>query len=211
MKMVKIIRWWPVNINFELLYKRPRVDYRISEYIFEYITQNIFIPYNINEIENYNVVLAFDTYDIKRHRYYFPYKSPYNTDTTKYASMEINKENNGKKYFKIHIDCCSTELDENTKSIDYANIVYNMFGDYIVKHFKKTIKEIKQIVDTTKKGMDYELIGSFEHPSPFINQKYLYDNECGLEEISIDGFINGIIRPGNIPMNIKEEYIKYYE
>ena len=211
--MIKITRWWnfnPYNLTFdmEILCKRPRVDYRISEYVFEYINKNILIPNNISLAENYNIFLAMDTYDIKRHRNYFLYVSPYNTNTTKYCSLILSTTDS----IKIHIDCCSTELNENIKPIDYAYIIYDMYSDFFVKHYKKKIKgkKLKDIIDEIKNRMDCKFITEFKYPALFENQKYLYDCKGGLEEIYLDGSCKKIIRPNNIPENIKDEYIKYY-
>jgi hypothetical protein len=43
--MFEITRLWDIDDydlvpNIEILYKRPRVDYRISEYVFDYINKN---------------------------------------------------------------------------------------------------------------------------------------------------------------------------
>ena len=145
--MVKVTRWWnfnPVNLKFDvdILRKRPRIDYRVSEYVFEYFSKKIFITYGIVLPENYEVFLAMDTYDIKR-RERLQYTSPYNTNTTKFSSMLINRMNNGKEYLTIHIECFSLELNECIKPIDYANIVYAMFSDFLVKEYKKKSRELK--------------------------------------------------------------------
>ena len=209
--MVKVTRWWnfnPINLKFDsaVLQKRPRIDYRVSEYVFEYVNKNIFIPYGIMQIENYEIFLSMDTYDIKRHKYYFQYVSPYSTDTTKFSSDLIERTNNGKKYVQLLLECCSMELNECTKPINYANIVYDMFSDCLVRGYKKTVKGIKEITDRHKNGMNYALINQFEYPAPFENQKYLYDTEEGLECMSTDGVSVVIPRPENIPINMGEEY-----
>ena len=109
---------------------------------------------------------------------------------------------------KFYLECCSLELNECIKPIDYANIVYAMFSDFLVREYKKTVKgmKTKDIVDKYKNGMDYALIEKFEYPASFENQKYLYDTEGGLECISTEGVCAVIERPTNIPADIEKEY-----
>ncbi|MDR1452141.1 MAG: hypothetical protein LBI57_07430, partial [Helicobacteraceae bacterium] len=67
MKMFKITRLWDID-DFdltpclEILYKRPRIDYKISEYVFEYINKNTLVPNKIMQTEDYNICLSFAFY-----------------------------------------------------------------------------------------------------------------------------------------------------
>jgi hypothetical protein len=210
--MIKITRWWwsknPVDLKFdvEIVRKRPRIDYRISEYVFEYVNKNILLPYKLMKVENYMVFLALDTFDIKRHNY-LPYISSYNTNTTKISTEFIDcKADNGKEYVTIHIQCNSLEFNEYIKPIDYANIVYDMFSDCLVRGFRKKNKDIKEIADNHRKGMDYTFIEKFEYPASFENQKYLYDTDEGYERVSTDGVSIFWERPIDIPKNMEIEY-----
>jgi hypothetical protein len=207
--MVKITRaWWcrnPVNSEFdiEIVRKRPRIDYRISEYVFEYVNKNIFLPYDLMKIENYMVRLTF----FKNMPDYLPYISPYNTDTTKINTILTERTgDDGKMYITIDIQCNSLKLNENIKPIEYANIVYDMFSDCLVRGFRKKIKGIKKIADEYKNGMDYAFIEKFEYPAPFENQKYLYDTNEGYESMSTDGVSKFGVRPPDIPTNMEKEY-----
>jgi hypothetical protein len=65
--MVEIQRMWSIsdedlNERIEMLYKRPRVDYRISEYIYEYINKRILVPNKIMQTGDYLMILSFATY-----------------------------------------------------------------------------------------------------------------------------------------------------
>jgi hypothetical protein len=197
--MVKIDRLWDIDDfdlepRIEILYKRPRIDYRISEYIFEYINKNILEQNKIMQTGNYSICLSLEIY-YKDEQTFFE-DSPYNTETEKYDSEISNITDDGIKYKNIHLFCYSTEINENIKPKEYANIVYDMIGAYLIKQYKKITKEI---MDKNKTGMDYEYIETFKYPALFKDQKYLLDED---DEAIVYCDIGGI--------KIKEEYIKHY-
>jgi hypothetical protein len=201
--MVEISRLWDImdfedKLDMNLLYKRPRVDYRISKYVFDYINKNILEKNKIMQNENYDICLSFAFYD-KNHFKYFD-DIPFDTDNTKYSVSKIsNRTANGIKYKEILICCYSTELTENIEPKEYANIVYDMIGAFLVSKYTKTTKEI---MDENKTGMDYEFIEKYKFPALFEDQKYLLDEE---KEAS---YLNGETL---VQVDIKREYKKYYK
>jgi hypothetical protein len=200
--MAEVSRLWDImdfdyKLNIKLLYKRPRVDYRISEYIFDYINKNVLEPNKIMQDGNYDICLSFTFFD-KDHFKYFD-DLPFDTEDTKYSVSKIsNRTENGIKYKDISISCYSIELTENIKPKEYASIVYDMIGSFLVSKYKKITKEI---MNNNKKGIEYEFIEKFIYPASFENQKYLLDNE----EAS---YFNGETL---IEVDVENEYKKYYK
>ena len=190
--MVEISRLWDIldfedRLDIKLLYKRPRVDYRISEYVFDYIDKNILKTNKIMQAGNFKICLAFTFYD-KKHFKYFD-NTAFDTQDTKYS---ISRTSN-----RIGISCYSIGITEKIKPKDYANIVYDMIGAFLVENYKKITKET---MDNNKDGMDYRFIEKFKFPALFDDQKYLTDN---IEQSHSNGEVL-------VEVNIKEEYLKHY-
>jgi hypothetical protein len=111
---------------------------------------------------NYSVCLSFCFYD---------------TEDTKYSLTKIsNRTENGIKYKDIMIVCYSIKLNENITPKEYADIVYEMVGAFLIDKYKKITKEI---IDKYKNEMDNNYIESFKFPAVFEDQKYLLDEEEG--------------------------------
>jgi hypothetical protein len=162
---------------------RPRVDYRVSEYVFDYINKNILEQNKIMKTGNYGICFSFQFYNegtLKYHK-----DTIFCTESTKYDFHLYTSTENGIKYKEIMLLCHSTELTEKIAPKEYANIVYDMIGAFLTSKYKKITREK---MDKNREGMDYSLIENFKFPAPFENQKYLLDDK----------------------INIKEKYIKYY-
>jgi hypothetical protein len=199
--MVEISRLWDIldfesKLDLKLLYKRPRVDYRISEYVFDFINKNILKPNKIMDTGNYSVCLSFCFYDTELLKCFDD--TAYDTEDTKYSLTKIsNRTENGIKYKDIMIVCYSIKLNENISPKEYADIVYEMAGAFLIGKYKKITKEI---MDKYKNEMDNNYIESFRFPAVFEDQRYLLDEE----EAS---YSNGETL---VKVDIKEEYKKYY-
>jgi len=200
--MFKIYRVWELydykneKIDLNILYKRPRVDYRISEYVIEYINKTILKQFNIMQNENYQFELLF-----------------FNKDTVKCDSNSasdiyefddeidfvytVKDEKNIKWHKLIRIKCFSDKLNEDIEPNEYANIVYNMICAYLIKN-NKNINE--NFIKEKLKEMVYKTIEEYKFPALFINQKYMFD-ERGSAIYKING--NKI--------DIEHEYLNYYK
>jgi hypothetical protein len=191
--MVEILRLWSIGClddltpNVDKLYKRPRVDYRISEYVFDYINKSILGKYKIMQTGDYKITLSFDYYHEEDHKYHEP--NIFDTDTAKYSLHSANATENGIKYKWILILCFSNVITEKITPSEYADIVYDMFGAYLTKKYKKITKEL---MDKNKSGLDYKIIEQYNYPALFKDQKYDYD----------DGTLYDI--------EVEKEYIKHY-
>jgi hypothetical protein len=198
--MFKLTRLWDIDNydlepDIEILYKRPRVDYRISEYIFDYINKNILEQNKIMQTGNYTICLSFAFY-YKNEQKYFD-DNIYNTENTKYDFQEGTSTENGIKYKDIWIGCYSIDLNEKIKPIEYAHIVYDMIGSFLVNKYKKITKGI---MDKNKTGIDYKLIESYKYPALFEEQKYVLDDEA-----------EGTFIIKNETIDVSKEYKKHYK
>ena len=175
--MVKITRLWDIadfdlNAHIEILFKRPRIDYRISEYVIEFINKNILEPNKVMQTGNYDICISLDFYYPDEQKYFED--SPYNTEISKFDSEIKNTTENGIKFKMIHLFCFSTTINETLNPKEYANIVYDMVGSFLIKNYKKITKDI---MEKHKKEIDYKIIEQYKYPALFEEQKYLFDDE----------------------------------
>lgn len=199
---ITIARLWsfdkPLSIepDIELLFKRPRVDYRISEYIFQFIDEHILKPNKILQKGNYSFCLAFGIYNPEIHK--FHQENLYNDDYSKFRLAQFNR----KEYMEIQISCNSTFFNENIAPVAYAEMVYDMFAVYLITNFKKLTKEI---MEGKKAYLDKNYIADFEFPATFENQKYIAD-ETSIAFTSTDGYVTEKRAPIVMADVYKEQY-----
>jgi hypothetical protein len=187
--------------RLNMIYKRPRIDYRVSEYVYEYIQRKILEPRKIKELEYRKYALSInlhfilggeDARSLNSEQMPSEY-SPYNTETTLYSS---NFTTNGYElrlgYKAINLSCRSTEIDVNIKPKEYAHIVYNMISTYLeTKRYKSITKEL---MEQYKSEMDYAYIENFSYPAAFVDQRYHDDKRNILDK----------------DLNIRKNYMKFY-
>jgi len=153
------------------LLKRPRVSYKISEYIFEFINDQILKPANILQSDKYiyEWTLSFSFKIPVNHK--ILYKSPYSTGTRLYVPHK------GFRTFEkitknAHLSVVADDINQDIMPEDYALVVYNMIADYLLYNYKKLKKET---FDQSKERLDISKIKSFPYPAPFEDQKYILD------------------------------------
>jgi hypothetical protein len=154
--MVEIRRFWNWD-EVPLMYKRPRIDYKISEYVFDYININILKQKNIMQTGDYDIHLLFFIHN----------EEAQNKEDKFYKHQHYRSR-------KISIMFTSTKLHEKITPIEYANIVYDMIGFYLTNKYKKITKEI---MDKNKNGMDYNYIENLNYPAVYEDQKYIGDEK----------------------------------
>ena len=188
-------------VDIENILHRPRVSYKISEYVWLYIYKNYLKGLNIltDNKYSYRLNLSFSKYNPDIHKFFFD--SQFNTEQNKFwPEKRFNTIN--KIIKQADIDVVSIYLDENIQPKDYADIVYDMFGAFLVEIYKK-VKKVD--MDNMKEGMDYKYIESFSFPAPFDEQRYFLDNNVYTKTIS-----NGIIQTVE-EINPKDIYIKHWK
>lgn len=205
---INISRLWPTHeettsnpMDINILFKRPRVDCRISEYVFEFINLNILIPNRLMQKGDFRICLSMDILNPEIHKYF--YNSPYNTDFSKFHPSMKTRASGGINYKDIFISCYSMLFSSEMKPEVYADIIYDMYGSFIVDKFKKITKEM---MDNERKGLDMKNINQYNFPAPFINQEYTLDNSEISQTIHHN---NGSIEKLD-SINIKDAYIKKF-
>ncbi|MFC7348322.1 hypothetical protein ACFQO9_16505 [Chryseobacterium zhengzhouense] len=182
-----------------ILLKRPRVDGKIADYIFDFIWKNVLTPKKIMQKGNYEFTLYFDVIR-KTHKFF--YNSIYNTDNIKFHPAFRDRKLNGQITKEVSIFGYSDRFNELITPTEYANLVYDMFGSYLVENFKKLSK--KELEDNKQK-MDYDAINKFPFPASFDAQNYSGDNGSVEKRI-----VNFVVDETSEAFVYKDKYIGYY-
>jgi hypothetical protein len=127
-------------VGLEDLLKRPRVSYKISEYVLGFIDKELLKPANILQSDKYvyEFTLSFD-FGIPRPNKIL-YKSPYATNKRLYIPQKgfTTFERTTKK---VHLTFIGDDIEPDIIPTDYADIVYTMLADYLLYNYKKLKKE----------------------------------------------------------------------
>ncbi|MBP1989614.1 hypothetical protein [Paenibacillus eucommiae] len=178
----------------DIMFRRPRVDYRISEYIWSFLESKLLLPKKI--LQKNSMAITLFMRPINKHHKFF-YDSAYNTETKKFHPAM-----RGSKLKDISISCSYNGFNEKMPPAEYADIVYDMYCSFLVDSFKKITKEE---CDELKGMLDFDVIHSFEFPATFDNQKYSGDG---------GGYggrtVNWIVDEKAIPYNYRETYINQF-
>ncbi|MBS1600710.1 MAG: hypothetical protein JST75_20980 [Bacteroidetes bacterium] len=189
-------------VGIEDLLKRPRVSYRISEYVLNFIDKEILKPAKILQSDKYvyEFTLSFSFGIPKPNK--ILYKSPYATDKRLFIPHKgfTTFEKTTKK---IHLTFIGDDIGPGIAPTEYADIVYTMLTDYLLYNYKKLKKET---FDNKKGLLDEKKINSFPHPAPFGQQKYILD-ESGYVK-NWDDYVNN---RKDKWIYIKDEYLKHYK
>ena len=147
-RIIEIHRTWDSDYeDLDYMLKRPRVDYRISEYVVEHIHKLIpqfdkilgkgdcTIGFSFDNGKNdvANASFANDSFDAQCERlemfgYYVD--KEYSTEDTQFILK-------GKKSTFLQIMCSSTKFNEQITPMEYAGLVYNMVSVLLKNRYKK--------------------------------------------------------------------------
>ena len=189
-------------VGLDDLLKRPRVSYKISEYILDFVDKEVLRPFNILQSDQYvyEFTLSF-AFVIPRPNKII-YKSPYATDKRLFISHKgfTTFEN---KIKKAHLTFIGEDVGPDTAPTEYADIVYTMLTDYLLYNYKKLKKEVFEI---KKQLLDLKEINSHQYPSPFGQQKYVLDESSYVKDF--DDYVN---KRGDKWVCIKDEYLNHYQ
>lgn len=188
-------------VGLEDLLKRPRVSYKISEYVLDFIDREILKPAKILQSEKYvyNFTLSFSFGIPENNR--LTYKGPYATDRSLFVPHRgfTTFEKTTKR---AHLTFIGDDIGPDITPTDYACIVYQMLADYLLYNYKKLRKDI---LDNKMRDLDLKKINSYKHPAPFEQQKYILDESGYVKDW--DDYIN---KRADKWIYIKDEYLKYY-
>lgn len=189
-------------VGLDDLLKRPRVSYKVSEYILGFIDKEILKPLNILQSDKsiYEFTLSF-SFEIPRPNKII-YKSPYETETEIYVPQKGFRtfEKTTKNAHLTFIGDC---IGPDILPTEYGYIVYTMLADYLLYNYKKLKKEI---FESKKALLDLKKINSYQHPAPFGEQKYIADESGYVKDW--DDYIN---KRKDKWINFKDEYLKHYK
>lgn len=155
------------------LLRRPRVSYRLSEYVVYFIDENILKAHRILQSDKYiyNITFSFSFEIPKEHK--IIYKGLYSTDSRLYIPMpgfrvfeKVNKN--------IFLSVTANDIDQNISQKDYAILLYRMFAEYLLFNFKKLTK---REFDDFEDKLDFSLFDTFPFPADFSDQRYIENNE----------------------------------
>jgi len=202
MYQVDILRVWDDSEKvIEQLYKRPRINYRVSEYIFDFINEKLLAPKKVMQKGHYLICLSFSLYNPAVHKFYED--NPYNTNITKLSSCITNRTIKEQKYKEVFITGRSVLFTEKITPKEYASLIYDMYATFLLNQFRKITR---QELDSLKKELDYTYIESFEYPASFKDQEYI--NDDGIIHYKWYNANNEIIEIG--PFNVEELYSKHF-
>jgi hypothetical protein len=163
----------------ENLLIRPRVSFRVSELIFEFVNERVLEPQDIMQSSkfNYTLVLAFHRGLPSRLRNHF---GPYNTPQRIYLSQK------GFTIFdktqKIaHLSVYGEDIDEKLSPQEYSRLVFEMLADFLLNNFKSVRQER---LEQAWAEFNFLQLDQFQFPASFEEQRYVMDQDKYMTEWS---------------------------
>jgi hypothetical protein len=196
------------GVNYKSLLTRPRISYKVSEYVFEFINEQILKPNKVLQSDKYiyKLTLSFSFEIPKNRKFPFPYTSPFSAKTRLYFP-----QNGYRTFEKVEkwatLGVIADDIDETITPYEYAKVVFTMFAEFLLYNYKKLDKSI---FDDLILKLDKNYIESFNFPASFDDQQYILDHteypiaplEYGYEWADLDKLVT---------INPRIEYLKHYE
>lgn len=190
-----------VGLENEKLLRRPRVNFRISEYVFSYINKKLLVPNRIIQSDKYNYWFTLDFgYPIPRPNRIL-YRSPFSTETRLFVS-HLGFRTVDKLTKWAYLSVTADDVDETIPPYEYSLVVFDMFADYLQRNYKKITIEL---LVSVRDEMDRQYIESFPFPARFEEQRYAMD-----EGMHGDPIENGVMPEDYKYKSAREEYLKHY-
>ena len=190
--------------DYKSLLTRPRVSHKVSEYVFDFINDNLLKPSKVLQSDKYIYRFTFlFSFSIPKRK--FPYTSPFATSTRLYFSPQgFQTFEKIEKWATMMV--IADDIDQTIQPFDYATVIFKMFGDFLLTNYKKFDKST---LDALLPKMDRQYIESFTFPASFEEQKYSLDDieypiaplECGYDWAGLDKLVT---------INPRIEYLKHY-
>lgn len=190
--------------DYKSLLARPRASHKVSEYVFNFINDNLLKPSKVLQSDKYVYKFTFSfSFSVPKRK--FPYTSPFATGTRLYFSQKgFRTFEKVEKWATMMV--IADDIDQTIQPFEYANVIFKMFGDFLLTNYKKFDKET---LDKLLPKLDRQYIESFTFPASFEDQQYSLDDieypiaplECGYEWAGLDKMVT---------INPKVEYLKHY-
>ena len=155
----------------EFLMNHSRINYNVNEYVYSFIEEKILDKNDIIIQElNHEFLITINTFNKNRKKMYLKH-SPYNTVNIKFdydiyvGDRNIGKSKKDRCYVRMNsivLYYYSKKISEDMSSKEYADIVYDMIGAYLINEYNFITKEI---MDKNKEEMDYTYIDKFNKTS----------------------------------------------
>lgn len=183
---------------------RPRVSHKVSEYVFDFINENLLKQNKVLQSDKYIYELTF-SFSFRIPKREFPYTSPFATDTRLYFSQRgFRSFQKIEKWATMAV--IADDIDQTIKPYEYATVVFKMFADFLLTNYKKFDKAT---FDKLLPTMDRSYIENFPFPASFEDQQYSLDDveyplaplEAGHDWVGIDKWTT---------INPRVEYLKHY-
>lgn len=138
----------------------PKVSAKVREYVWRYIYERLLVPRKIMLDAPYDYRFTLDLNEFNPEIHKFFTDNPFNTDEDKFRpEPRFNKLGN-LKFVVLRV--VSKNICNNTSPSEYANIVYDAFGSFLVTIYKKVTKSD---FENLKQSMDYEYINNLPFPA----------------------------------------------
>lgn len=190
--------------DYTSLLARPRVSHKVSEYVFEFINDQILKPNRVLQSDKYVYEFTFSfSFSIPKRK--FPYTSPYATETRLYFPQKgFRTFEKVEKWATVCV--VADDIDQTISPYEYATVVFKMLADFLLYNYKKFDKAS---FDELLPKMDKAYIESFPFPASFEEQRYFFDDieyplaplETGHEWRGLGEFVT---------INPRQEYLKHY-
>jgi hypothetical protein len=142
---------------------RPRVSYKIRDYVLEFVLEHVIFPKKIMVKDRYNYFVAFIL---------IPFKENEKDEKNEVITWDKWKLFGREK--TLHISIFNHLINANIRPEEFASIIYDALAIQFVELYKKiTIEDFNK----AKKNLDYNYINSLPYPAPFEEQKYTFDSE----------------------------------
>lgn len=190
--------------EYASLIKRPRVSHKVSEYVFDFINENLLRPNKVLQSDKYVYEFTFHfSFSIPKRQ--FPYTSPFATDKRLYFSQR------GFKTFEkinkwVTVIVLADDIDQTIEPLEYAEVIFKMLADFLLKQYKKFDKDI---FDGLIHKLDRKYIESFPFPASVDEQDYSLD-DINYPVVPLEYGHSHVDLGQLVTINPRSEYLKHY-
>ncbi|MDJ1504769.1 hypothetical protein [Xanthocytophaga agilis] len=137
------------------LYDRPRVSYKIREYLEEFIEKHILFPKNIIVNAKTDVMLCIVLKKEKK------------------GTIEVLPSSTiqGVKLYTLFLSYADILGSQNLVR-DFVDLLYEAISIFFRENYKRIKKEL---LEEAKKHIDYEYLVNLPYPAPYDDQRYIND------------------------------------
>jgi hypothetical protein len=123
------------GLNYKSLLTRPRVSHKVSEYVFDFINENLLKPHKVLQSDKYIFEFTFSfSFSIPKRK--FPYTSIFATDSRLFFSQKgFRTVDKIEKWATLMV--IADDIDETITPYEYSTVAFKMFADFLLTNYKK--------------------------------------------------------------------------